>query len=285
MKRHAFTLIELLVVIAIIAILAAILFPVFAQAREKARSASCLSNMKQIGIAAMMYLQDYDERMPSDAGVARPACPAALDGDWGKDFWVFHFYPYIKQRAGNIQQQGASIFNCPSGSSLHEMDMPGDYVCYGFTPQWLQQNWNLVPRANGSFAWYNSYAINEHLCDAEFPNEGPELARWEEPANSYMILEANKSELEGDELSRTPGTFAKNNWIGAQVRHSEGMNITYLDGHAKWLRVSYGTLSSSSATRANWISPPGAANSQFDCGPWTAPGNDNVRFDNGQPCK
>src|SRR5437879_6461586 len=64
MKRRAFTLIELLVVIAIIAILAAILFPVFAQAREKARGAACLSNGKQMGIGLMMYAQDYDERLP-----------------------------------------------------------------------------------------------------------------------------------------------------------------------------------------------------------------------------
>src|SRR5476651_819462 len=67
-SRHGFTLIELLVVIAIIAILAAILFPVFARAREQARRTSCLSNMKQIGLALFMYAQDYDETLPERYG-------------------------------------------------------------------------------------------------------------------------------------------------------------------------------------------------------------------------
>src|SRR5579862_8540373 len=105
--RKGFTLIELLVVIAIIAILAAILFPVFAQARERARSASCLSNTKQLGLAEMMYTQDYDEVYWScpwpgggQDGIVNPA-------NNGTTFWSDLLMPYIKN---------TGIFNCPSNS-------------------------------------------------------------------------------------------------------------------------------------------------------------------------
>jgi prepilin-type N-terminal cleavage/methylation domain-containing protein len=101
-----FTLIELLVVIAIIAILAAILFPVFAQARDKARSSACLSNTKQIGTAIMMYTQDYDETLPEywDDN-AKPSNPNPLG------YWHNHLQPYIK----NYQ-----VFICPSARSKDE---------------------------------------------------------------------------------------------------------------------------------------------------------------------
>jgi prepilin-type N-terminal cleavage/methylation domain-containing protein/prepilin-type processing-associated H-X9-DG protein len=102
MKRRGFTLIELLVVIAIIAILAAILFPVFAKAREKARQSSCLSNEKQIGIAFMQYSQDYDETMPGAAGMGP-------NGAWNPA-WYEIVQPYIK----NTQ-----VYHCPSCSSTN----------------------------------------------------------------------------------------------------------------------------------------------------------------------
>src|SRR5947209_7483410 len=111
LDRRAFTLIELLVVIAIIAILAAILFPVFAQAREKARATSCLSNEKQIGTAVKMYVQDYDEQNmfhwygPLGANPAGPNVPAYPGGNY--QTWMEVVNPYIKN---------SQIWLCPSAS-------------------------------------------------------------------------------------------------------------------------------------------------------------------------
>jgi prepilin-type N-terminal cleavage/methylation domain-containing protein/prepilin-type processing-associated H-X9-DG protein len=96
--RRGFTLIELLVVIAIIAILAAILFPVFAQAREKARQTSCLSNVKELGLAALMYAQDYDETLPRNRG-------GGSSGAYIGPYWHQIIEPYIKNR---------QIYRCPS---------------------------------------------------------------------------------------------------------------------------------------------------------------------------
>src|SRR5437870_10743090 len=104
MRRKGFTLIELLVVIAIIAILAAILFPVFAQAREKARQATCLSNLKQMGLAEMMYAQDYDERysnthlnaVPLTFGLPPGGCWSGTT-DWCHWFFPQVLYPYHKK--------------------------------------------------------------------------------------------------------------------------------------------------------------------------------------------
>jgi prepilin-type N-terminal cleavage/methylation domain-containing protein/prepilin-type processing-associated H-X9-DG protein len=103
--RRGFTLIELLVVIAIIAILAAILFPVFAQAREMARKTSCTSNMKQIGTAAMMYRQDYDEQMYFDRFIDGPYAMPDNATTGPEQYWFHTMHPYVKN---------FGIFNCPT---------------------------------------------------------------------------------------------------------------------------------------------------------------------------
>src|SRR5437867_1928522 len=128
----AFTLIELLVVIAIIAILAAILFPVFAQAREAARKTTCQSNLKQISTGAMMYTQDYDEiMMPSYVSTNLPYCfstgVAKEPGQWAG--WLDLIQPYIKNMG---------VARCPSA--------------------------NFQAKANCSDdAWVMSYAINHKV--------------------------------------------------------------------------------------------------------------------------
>ena len=112
-NRSGFTLIELLVVIAIIAILSAILFPVFAQAREKARQTSCLSNMKQIGLALMQYSQDYDELYPLATNEINPDDPTKAPVYMYDITWVRTIQPYIK----NTQ-----VFVCPSTKTDLEPD-------------------------------------------------------------------------------------------------------------------------------------------------------------------
>ena len=113
--RRGFTLIELLVVIAIIAILAAILFPVFAKAREKARQSSCLSNVKQLSLAYLQYAQDYDERLPESYWTTGIPASARL---WGTSYMLGTelVYPYVK----NIQ-----VYVCPSSNGIS--------CCYGPT--------------------------------------------------------------------------------------------------------------------------------------------------------
>jgi len=142
--RAAFTLIELLVVIAIIAILAAILFPVFAQAREKARQSTCLSNEKQLGLAFMMYVQDYDEKFPMNQ--YDTSAPGGVGDDNSLRFWTDFVYPYIKN--GDRGINGFDGLPITWGSS-------GVYICpsdpgsqYGIT---YGANYALMP--DGLVSW------------------------------------------------------------------------------------------------------------------------------------
>jgi len=117
--RRGFTLIELLVVIAIIAILAAILFPVFARAREKARQTSCLSNLKQIGLGAMMYSQDYDETLPAGDRTAAV-------------WWYDIIQPYVRNQ---------QIFVCPSWKAGGTTIWGSQNLGYGINPCMMCPQW------------------------------------------------------------------------------------------------------------------------------------------------
>ncbi len=197
MKR-GFTLIELLVVIAIIAILAAILFPVFARAREKARQSNCLSNAKQIMLAVQQYITDYDQTYPYATVRPRNAWTTP-DGTSTTDRlpWFIAVHPYMK----NIQ-----ILNCPSVSAQYGGGTDRDTVAYGYNGylgRGLQQRHIHFPAqvmtiAERSSAFYSN--------DADIPTYRYETV----DGRTRLALD----------------------------RHNEGLNIGYTDGHAKWLKGS-----------------------------------------------
>jgi prepilin-type N-terminal cleavage/methylation domain-containing protein/prepilin-type processing-associated H-X9-DG protein len=223
--KKGFTLIELLVVIAIIAILAAILFPVFAKAREKARQTSCLSNIKQLGLAFLMYAQDYDERWPA---VTLADCFSGTT--WlGIVPWTMSVEPYIK----NTQ-----IFVCPSDgekacmSKVSPATSPFDLF--------FQMRFGFVPatQAEAAALWPESYAANSYLGWA---NGYGSMAQVNRPSQCFMLTELGK------------GTYGYSVWYVQQYgygyaprwlagnRHNEGRNFTFCDGHAKWVRDVGGT--------------------------------------------
>ncbi|MGE5531778.1 MAG: DUF1559 domain-containing protein [Bacteroidota bacterium] len=209
MKR-GFTLIELLVVIAIIAILAAILFPVFAKAREKARQSSCLNNVKQITLGLMQYTQDYDERFPGGASThwGDYVYPAYPHGGY-----VDAIYPYVK----NVQ-----VFMCPSDSirnCLIHANSPGqDHQFYSDVLPGTYPNQQL------SYC-YNYYfnSTNRTLGSIDLPAETCLVGEAIERPYVYYVGSASPYYLDVNSSRMLGG-----------CRHNEGMNIGYVDGHAKW---------------------------------------------------
>jgi prepilin-type N-terminal cleavage/methylation domain-containing protein/prepilin-type processing-associated H-X9-DG protein len=209
---RGFTLIELLVVIAIIAILAAILFPVFAQAREKARQSACLSNCKQMGLGVMLYTEDYDQTLP-------------MGGFTGKkpDRWYEFIAPYTKNKG---------IYVCPSRPDYKQLDYGvGGYGININICQWTFGR-RLVEVADiaGTFI----------ICDGAQCSKA--VTKNLDPY-SWQALETSPSDWQ----VTPPGAWDNNGYVPYNsydqwgnegrrpiARHNKGLSIIYCDGHARW---------------------------------------------------
>lgn len=198
-KRRGFTLIELLVVIAIIAILAAILFPVFARARENARRASCMSNYKQISLGLMQYVQDYDEKFPL---AYHNVTPISNSG------WAFFIQPYMKS---------VQVFQCPSeplaGVSDPTQQQYSDYAINAATAG------RTVTLHQAQFTSpANTVLVLENL--SSYPSY--QIARMALGYNDFWVAI----------YGTTPIIQTKQ----GLTRHLEGSNYAFADGHVKWLK-------------------------------------------------
>ena len=208
--KAGFTLIELLVVIAIIAILAAILFPVFARAREKARQTQCLSNLKQLTLGVLMYIQDYDETfpllmVPVGAGVET----------------VFQtVQPYIKnEQIGRCPSERAS-FQCPNGVTPSGSSLFLDF-----------STWRAIGLTN---CYDVSYGVNERLISAGTSYTATALAAVQYPASTPLAFDGYSST--GTHTYANSGPLPPPGMGGgwyAAWRHNGTMNVSFVDGHAK----------------------------------------------------
>ena len=265
-QKRGFTLIELLVVIAIIAILAAILFPVFAQAREKARQTACLSNMKQASLGGLMYMQDYDETvMPSRNNAPTINNRTGLQCRANQS-WINMIQPYSKNWV---------LYRCPSqsenpfgiwspSSAFHTSCNLSYWPSYGI-------NWNYLQRTNGTpwnpggdpvsiaavskvaetvwfteaknvgtpAGYYTSFEVDSPACNQDFRSGA-----------QYCVTWSNHGWGTGNtvgELLNFAGGKGKGTGL-FEARHSEGGNVCFIDGHVKFMK------SGALASGTNWTS-------------------------------
>lgn len=245
-KTNAFTLIELLVVIAVIAILAAILFPVFASAREKARQTTCTSNLRQLGLAFAQYTNDYDETLP---------CGSYFASGLG---WAGQLYPYVKS---------PGVFKCPDDTTTNQTNVvngttytlyPISYACNqnltetvasttgiaGVTSQ-LNSPTNTVLLYEITSELNPGAAVQDYnVSDLSTVNEegnsvSSGQAKFYSPVGNGIAAENLMSELQqatgysGRSLRQVD--FHAIEFTGAGGRHSQGSNYLACDGHVKWL--------------------------------------------------
>jgi prepilin-type N-terminal cleavage/methylation domain-containing protein/prepilin-type processing-associated H-X9-DG protein len=258
-KSKGFTLIELLVVIAIIAILAAILFPVFAKAREKARQTACLSNMKQLALASLMYASDWDERWaPQQLRATNPlrefllphiACDNTTNKRLQTRFSVQSLMqPYVKN---------AGLFACPSWSAARtcraNFPLPVTQWSYSWAYSGL---WHSSSTAMGGTGPGSIQCVACNRLCASAGNVGPgayygtSTGAAAAPANTILIIEMKVGSLGYPKRCWTTacandGTHSMHsylNYLGPapgseRVVHNEGNNFAFCDGHAKWMQM------------------------------------------------
>ncbi|HEX2998943.1 MAG TPA: DUF1559 domain-containing protein [Armatimonadota bacterium] len=216
-RQGGFTLIELLVVIAIIAILAAILFPVFARARENARKANCQSNLKQIGTAFITYRQDYDEKMPvSWYG------PAAYPGTYQ---WWWTLGPYMK----NWQ-----VFVCPSDSQRNSIVNAAD----------PKSGASCGYAMNASY-WGGSGVGGVSATDPR----GVSDAQVGDPSGTIVVLDHTNFEAAWRDASTQDSELPASSLT---IRHSDGLNSSFYDGHVKWMKPAEIMKKNGAGIRTYW---------------------------------
>ena len=220
---RGFTLIELLVVIAIIAILAAILFPVFARARENARRASCQSNLKQVGLGLLQYVGDYDEILPfSFFGSAGNSTPAGASPDNYK--WMDAIQPYVKSE---------QLFNCPSDSAPNRYEFRGGasgigYGSYGLNGAYGSGPDNTTP-PRSSLLYRVSMASLETPATTVWVADNNNAASAANPGGSQGFFWGAAPAVDASKTPRQLQNIVE--------RHLDTTSILWCDGHVKAVKL------------------------------------------------
>jgi prepilin-type N-terminal cleavage/methylation domain-containing protein/prepilin-type processing-associated H-X9-DG protein len=245
-RKNGFTLIELLVVMAIIGLLAAILFPVFARARENARRASCASNMKQLGLGILQYVQDYDERMPAaafgddiDAGGNNDS--KATDCAIGRYRWMDAIYPYVKSE---------QLFTCPDHYRGPGADRQGEIYAYCDSTKYSGGKSGYVSNY-GSYVANDLYGFSANVTPFSYNHQQAvrAVSTFEAPATTVMVGETRGDRGGGGvgtrnyhiacyitaslDINADTEISGWRNFARLVERHLGTTNILYCDGHVK----------------------------------------------------